>query len=153
MISSMIYKSQTDQLQKAFKQNYTEEQLKRLFTTLQGKEESQLRKAVDWLILNKTRLPFPGEVINSVNEEASKDWREKKAKEHGQAQDFFAGKTAKTQLAKDSLSLIRRKLGMEKPELSLDGLYQEMLKMEDKYPGIGWKTEAEKMIAIKEARE
>lgn len=145
MISSMIYKKQIDELQKGFSQKYTEEQLKRLFESIQGKEDTQLKRAVDWLILNKPRLPFPGEVIQAVDEEAQKDWQKKKNQEHYQAEDFFQGKAYKGLMAKESLLLIKRLLGMVKPELDKKQLYYEMLNMETKYPGIGWRECAEKL--------
>jgi hypothetical protein len=144
MISSKTYHNQIDQLQKAFKQQYTEEQLKRLFTSLQGKGEGQLKKGIDWLILNKTRLPFPGEVINAVEEERSKEWRENKFKEERETESFFEGKTYRGEMAKEALKLIKLAINKEitKPEL-----YKKMIEMDTLYLDKGWKVEAHIMMA------
>jgi len=149
MIGLKTYQKNIGELQKAFKQNYTAEQEKRLFESLMNKEESQLKKAIDWLILNKTRLPFPGEVINAVDEERNKEWREKKYKEQGQAEDFFGGRTSKTENGRKALALIKLVLGVgfkpgEKP-MTVPELYRGMLQMNDDFPGNGWRTEANKL--------
>ena len=134
MISSKIYQNQIDSLQKAFNQKYTEEQLKRLFLSLQGKEERHLKKAVDWLVLNKTRLPFPGEVIMAVSEETSRDWQNKKIEERKQAGEFFT-RPKKTPMATEALVLIKNILSKK---ISKTEAYIEIDKLDIKYPRINW---------------
>ena len=146
MITQKIYQSNIDQLQRAFKGQYTEEQIKRLFTSLQGKSATSFKKAVDWLILNKTRLPFPGEVIMAVDNEQSQEWREKKFKEQTEAKDFFEGKTYRGNMHKEALKIIAKALDKDHP-ITLTELYNKMIEMEAVYPGIGWRREADGMMA------
>jgi len=148
LISSKTYQTQINALQNAFKQKYTDEQTKRLFSSLQGKSENNLKKAIDWLILNKTRLPFPGEVIMAVDNEQSQEWREKKYKEQTEAKEFFEGKTYKGQMVKETLKIIAEALDRDNP-VSLVEHYKKMIEMESIYPGIGWRKEADGMMAVR----
>jgi len=137
MIGLKTYQKNIGELQKAFKQNYTDEQMKRLFDSVKDKRENQLVRAVDWLILNKVRLPFPGEVITAVNEEAQRDWRCQKNKEQIQAEELLAGKTYKGKMATESLALIRDVLCQK---ITVPELHQKMNEMDAVYPGCGWRT-------------
>lgn len=155
MISLKVFQEQTERLQKAFKDSYSKEQLSALYGEVKGNDPDCLVRATKYLINSQMRLPPNLFIINAVQNESLINWEKEKEKEDRKAQEFFAGEIPyKGEMAKEALQLCFNVLTVDqegfflkpKRKMTKKQLYENMLEMEKKYPGIGWEEEAFKMV-------
>jgi len=95
MISKVNFKKYLEPLQIAFKGEYTNEHLKRLYDDLKGFEERYLKAAVDELIKSrqiKFGLPTGYDLQKATYTAAEDEWKKKKRQESKEAKRFWENK-------------------------------------------------------------
>ncbi|MBU0959460.1 MAG: hypothetical protein KKB31_05945 [Nanoarchaeota archaeon] len=150
-----VFVQEIERIQKALKGTYTKEQIALLSKKIGRYKTKHLQQTVEHLIMTKTFLPPIGDIeagcrVESYGDELKEDREEKEF-----ARNFFDGKTQpKGQMAREAMKLILGILTIDhegffnkpKKEMTKDQLYNEMLEIDNVYPGIGWKKEAELMV-------
>ncbi|HAX99321.1 MAG TPA: hypothetical protein DCY12_10660 [Candidatus Atribacteria bacterium] len=153
-----IFKEQIERLQKGLKGTYTREQVEILFDNIKRFKVDQLTRTVEHLLITKTFLPPANDVIAGCRVEAYGDEQKEDREEKRFAKDFFEGKApVHGQMAKEAMRLILDVLTVDKegfflkpkPKMTVPELYQEMLKMDDRWPGLDWRQQADLMMSIR----
>lgn len=142
--NKVFFVEQIGRVQKALRGGpYTQEQIDLLFNQVKRFKTHHLQKTIDHLITTKNLLPPIADVIAGCRVEAYGDEQKEDHEEKQFAKDFFDGKIQPPgQMGKESMKLILDKLNGKITKLEL---YQKMLEMENRYPGLGWKREANLM--------
>ncbi len=149
-----IFKEQIERLQKGLKGSYTKEQINILFTNIKRFKVDHLTRTVEHLLITKTFLPPVNDIMAGCRVEAYGDELKDQEEEKSDAKRFFNGELYHRKMAKESMDLITDVLTINKEGFFLkpkavmtkNQLYQKMLILEERYPGRGWKTEANKMV-------
>lgn len=156
------FKSEIERLQRGLKGSYTKEQIDLLFEQTKKFKTSHLKAAVDHIVAMKMVLPPPNDVVVGCRTEYYGDELREDQEEKKFARNFFDGKvTQKGNMAKKAMGLILSILTEDKEgfflkpkrEMTVPELYQEMLKLDDDYPGVGWGQEAYRVMDIRKKRE
>lgn len=94
----------------------------------------------------QSRFPSIAELLNIKQELQNRRWEAEKRAEP--KTPISRPRNIRSQLARDSLDLMRRQgLPEGVPEkITPTNLAVEMIALEDKYPGIGWKEKGEKLL-------
>jgi hypothetical protein len=152
---------QIDRIQKALRGNYSKEQIEILFNKTKRFKPKHLESTIEHLILSKTFLPPIGDIEVGCRVEAYGDEQKEDQEEKKFAKDFFEGKApVHGKMGKEAMILILDVLTVEKEgfflkqklKMTVPELYQEMLKMDERWPGLGWEQQAELMMSIRARR-
>ncbi len=145
-----FFKEQIERLQKALKGSYTKEQVNLLFNQIKRFKVHHLQETIEHLITMKTFLPPIGDVIAGCRTESYGDEREEDKDDAQFAKDLFEGKVhLHGKIAKDAMELISESFS---GKITKHQLHQRMFKMDELYPGRGWRTEANKMMKKEEEK-
>ena len=138
-IDSTFFKTQIKRLEAAFNFTCPQVRIEAIYAAVKGHTNNHIHSAITYLINNKPYFPINADIIIAVRMEAEKDWASKKDKERQQAKDFFDPDKKNTKLGKDAINCIMKVIDAE----TCDEKVALMMDMEKKYPGIGYKQEAE----------
>lgn len=138
---------QIERLQKGLNGNYTQEQISLLFSQVKKYKTKHLQSAVDHLLLMEVRLQAINKVVAGCRTEAYGEELEENKQDQRFAKDFLGGKKPNTnEMEREASQLVREAYLKNEPGTTKQELYHKMLAMDKKYPGVGWKENADIMI-------
>ena len=145
-ISKEEFKSNMQALEAAFNQKLPQVRLEYLWDELKGYRNENVVQAVKYLVNNKPYMPINADIILACKFAAEQSWLFKKEEERRQAQDFFKPGKHKSTLGRDCAELVNK---FFEGNNTLDEKADMIAAMESKYPGVGFKAEAEKLRAYR----
>lgn len=150
-----LFTQQIDRLEKGLKGQYTQGQLEVLYNQIKHFKTSYLVDAVTHCLSTKMFLPPVNDVVICCRIESYGDHENEKEEEKKFARKFFDGEEKFEGMAKESARLIRDVLTTNREDFFLkesrpfdkSQLHEKMVEMEKRFPGVGWRREADKLKA------
>jgi len=144
MTSKKYFQEQMQELERAFNSAYSKEQLSRCHEAIKGYESHHVKRAIDNLIITVYRLPTIAQVIQEIRAQWEHDWDRDKKTDKQVAKDILNGRHLKLNEphTKDAFNLIKSTLF---GHFDARKFYKDMVAMETKHPGFGWRENAEQL--------